>query len=360
MLLPTKGEFTIGGFDLPIGAGFPTLQLLMRDGLCLVMEASTGDIEINGQPVRLGTALLHGDLITIRDVELAFSTFDELREPNLEAAILRDPDADEPWLVYADWLQEQGDPLGERITAERTGRSDERWLEALWQHHRVEATWRHGMLDGVILREGVPSDVGTLRAMLARLFSLRAAAFLRALSVDLVGDARHPLARPELRAQAEALVAALPALPALERLSLGYHLEDDDPPAPVHATGPRFPRLSPAPVFTWARRALIEVEDARGLVGAHLGDRFTAPGARIEAAGHRLALGRIGTMRDASELFGFDAVGGRVMLRTRDEGMRRLTVNGRPGLPSLFLLPGDVIALTTNQASLRLKFLVEE
>jgi len=38
---------------------------------------------------------------------------DEPREPELEAAILSDPDAEQPRLVYGDWLQTQGHPRGE-------------------------------------------------------------------------------------------------------------------------------------------------------------------------------------------------------------------------------------------------------
>jgi uncharacterized protein (TIGR02996 family) len=38
------------------------------------------------------------------------------RDAGLEARIAEDTDALEPYLVYADWLQERGDPRGELIT----------------------------------------------------------------------------------------------------------------------------------------------------------------------------------------------------------------------------------------------------
>jgi uncharacterized protein (TIGR02996 family) len=38
------------------------------------------------------------------------------RDTDLEARIAEDPDSLEPYLVYADWLQERGDPRGELIT----------------------------------------------------------------------------------------------------------------------------------------------------------------------------------------------------------------------------------------------------
>jgi uncharacterized protein (TIGR02996 family) len=40
----------------------------------------------------------------------------EARNPELEKAILADPDDEAAYLVYADWLQSQGDPRGELIT----------------------------------------------------------------------------------------------------------------------------------------------------------------------------------------------------------------------------------------------------
>lgn len=50
------------------------------------------------------------------------------RDEALEAAIARDPDAIEPYLVYADWLQAEGDPRGELIAlqaeAARHGAND--------------------------------------------------------------------------------------------------------------------------------------------------------------------------------------------------------------------------------------------
>lgn len=42
----------------------------------------------------------------------------EARNESLEAAIAADPDAVEPYLVYADWLQSQGDPRGELIAVQ--------------------------------------------------------------------------------------------------------------------------------------------------------------------------------------------------------------------------------------------------
>jgi uncharacterized protein (TIGR02996 family) len=45
------------------------------------------------------------------------------RDRDLEAAIEADPDGIEPYLVYADWLQERGDPRGELITTQHARRT---------------------------------------------------------------------------------------------------------------------------------------------------------------------------------------------------------------------------------------------
>ncbi|MBS1151474.1 MAG: hypothetical protein H6Q89_3172, partial [Myxococcaceae bacterium] len=94
--LPEDGhEFVIGGPELDLGKPGSIVRLLMRDGLCLLMEATPRAVEVNQTPVALGTSLHHGDLIWIGGVELVFGYFDEHREPNLEAAIARSPDADD-------------------------------------------------------------------------------------------------------------------------------------------------------------------------------------------------------------------------------------------------------------------------
>jgi uncharacterized protein (TIGR02996 family) len=40
------------------------------------------------------------------------------REPSLEAAIARDPEAREPYLVYGDWLEGRGDPRGQLVAVQ--------------------------------------------------------------------------------------------------------------------------------------------------------------------------------------------------------------------------------------------------
>lgn len=360
--LPDSGELVVGGRDPRFGSPGVFAKLLIRDGLHIVTEISSDAVQVNRTPVRGLVPLSHGDELALKKTLVVFNRFDERREPNLEAAILRDPDRDEPWLVYADWLEEQGDPLGRRISEARVPADDEHWLEGLGRaSSRLEVTWKHGLIEKAVIREGPDRGHGGAWFLLARLLSLRAATFLRELVVDLLADYDRELPRTEIARRAQVLADALPALPALERLSLGYHLAPDDEAGPVvEATGPRFPRLKPGPIFTWAREGLIEVADLHDLVGAHLGDRFAASGMRVGITGHRLALGRIGWMQGADELCNLDLVGGRMMLRLQDDHTH-VRLNGALDAQTHFLLPGDAIDVRPpeGEAFVKLRFLVD-
>ena len=50
----------------------------------------------------------------------------DARNPELEAAILADPEAIEPWLIFGDWLQTQGDPRGVLIMRDAALRASPR------------------------------------------------------------------------------------------------------------------------------------------------------------------------------------------------------------------------------------------
>ncbi len=55
-------------------------------------------------------------------------------EADLLAAIYAAPDDDEPRLVYADWLQERGDPRGEFITLQLAGKDVDRQAALIAEH----------------------------------------------------------------------------------------------------------------------------------------------------------------------------------------------------------------------------------
>lgn len=125
----------------------------------------------------------------------------------LEAAIRANPDAVEPYLVYADWLQAQADPRGELIAlmAEPAPTSSvqsaidhlmaehaQHLVGALADHGTIRLTWRWGFLESAHVRRYAESGVSK-RRLLEQLLDLHAARFLRVLT--LVSDDRGELAR---------------------------------------------------------------------------------------------------------------------------------------------------------------------
>jgi len=134
------------------------------------------------------------------------------RDEALEAAIARDPDDTEAYLVYGDWLQQRGDPRGELLavqhalaaTDEQSAAFERARLEhsevgLLERHHRhllgdlvdsgahrhLQLTWLHGFIDGarIELRTGLDVlDEPGVRALLRTLTSLPSAALLRGLT----------------------------------------------------------------------------------------------------------------------------------------------------------------------------------
>jgi len=100
----------------------------------------------------------------------------------------------EPFLVFADWLQEKGDPWGELIAVQcamtgatsdqlvRLIHAEQRLLSAhgedlcfLHRRRRVSVEWRRGFVDRIVIESG--ADVAPFDD-LPRLFSLRCATSL--------------------------------------------------------------------------------------------------------------------------------------------------------------------------------------
>lgn len=127
--------------------------------------------------------------------------------PELEAAILQDPDAVDAYLVYGDWLQSQGDPRGELISlhharnqaqgaeaksfeqqAHEFLRQHESWLvgdvlaQALQSRH-LELDWDLGFIRAARVCPDSSADEETVRRLAQELIRHPSARFLRALSV---------------------------------------------------------------------------------------------------------------------------------------------------------------------------------
>ncbi|MEZ4237041.1 MAG: TIGR02996 domain-containing protein [Myxococcota bacterium] len=159
-----------------------------------------------------------------------------LRNPALEAAVVADPDRVDAFLVYGDWLLEQGDPRGQLSTLDRA-LADDPWGDrgaalraersALFEAHRDEllgplaehvderrlrVTWAHGFLREA--RVGWrPASVHAGEDPFDVLTTLLAHPSARLLHTLTLGPAEA------LPALVDALVAAPP--PALRRLTIG-------------------------------------------------------------------------------------------------------------------------------------------
>jgi len=126
------------------------------------------------------------------------------RDAALEQAIAADPDARESYLVYADWLQERGDPRGNLIVAQADPDRPDRLRAAARLLSRqagyflgdlagadLQLGWRWGYLESatMTLREAVEGG------QLQRLLALPSARFLRGLRLRGISDGPEVLGR---------------------------------------------------------------------------------------------------------------------------------------------------------------------
>lgn len=244
--------------ELAFDAGF----WRVRD---LGSEAGTS---VNGHFLTHGRALFPGDLLQLGSTRLRYRSDLPPDDRELVEAIARAPDAEPNWLVYADQLQERGDPLGERIVKSRTGgRLDHLpWLGPLWEPFvsgELEIDWQYGFVKRATIRTAAGRQPTDWRELAATLFNLRIGRFLRALSIDLPRlENLTPLQIPEAVIAAQHFLAQQPALPiGLEKLSLGYHVAQ--PAAGVLSVtdelAARLPQLRGAPVYFRAQSVRLRV-----------------------------------------------------------------------------------------------------
>jgi uncharacterized protein (TIGR02996 family) len=219
---------------------------------------SDAGTRVNGQPLTHARALFTGDRIEFGSVRLRFRSDLPADDTQLLDAINRSPDAASNWLVYADQLQERGDPLGERITKARAGgRLDHMpWLGPLWDAFvagELEVEWEFGFVKRATIRTAAGRMPADWRSMVATLLNLRVGRFVRALTIDLPRlENLTPLQIPQEVVAAQHFLATLPALPTtLEKLSFGYHVSQ---PASgslsvTEELALRVPRLRGTPVY---------------------------------------------------------------------------------------------------------------
>ena len=338
----------------PLGGGrYSLLDLDSNAGVRL------NDASIHEHP------LAHGDRFQVGPATLVvFVDEKDAREADLEAAIAAHPDRDEPWLVYADWLLEHDDPVGERIerAAHRQLITHGDALEGLWaawSRGEIDGEWRHGHLWRAAVR--APLATPGWKLVVAQLLSLRVSRFLQTLVVDVGALEEYQAgAHPPLVGRwVESLLEA-PLPTTLRRLSLGYlgPGEQNWPPVepPSNALLARHPHLSP-PEFdfvTGAKLIPLSLKPGTTLKGATLTQPFALSRASVHLTERQGALRlEVAPSRTDDEALRIDYVRQRWVLQPSAGTARLARVNGAGLQVSRPLLPGDLIE---HDAGITLRF----
>lgn len=138
---------------------------------------------LNGRALafRSKPKLQHGDCVSFGEsVTATVLEAAEAHDEALEASL----DDDAARAVYADWLEEQGDPFGLAMAGAGSDGPPPDWVlhETRLPLLEVQATWRRGLADSAELQLLDPDlfPVGLLRVLHARVFG-----FLRALTIQI-------------------------------------------------------------------------------------------------------------------------------------------------------------------------------
>lgn len=310
---------------------------------------------VNGVLLRHSRALHANELIQFGETRLRFKTDLPVEDRALIEAIARSPDAESNWLVYADQLQERGDPLGERIVKSRAGGKLDHmpWLGGLWEpfvNGELEIDWQFGFVRRATIRTAAGREAPRWDDLLVALLNSRIGHFVRSLTIDLprIRGLTH-LQLLDAVIEAQHFLTQLPALPlSLEKLSFGYHVAQP-------ATGSlsvteelalKLPRLRAAPIYHRAHGVRLRViSTAPGIALSGIeGSRILTGVTRIRR-GQRNQLfiespPGIPFMADGNPCYFAFADGRAQLIAGRMRGEVR--VNNR--IDSLFaLLPDDVI-----------------
>ena len=287
-LTDEAGVVTVGRRDADIVIDSPRLSkkqcaFVSDDGRWLVEDAtSAGGTFLNGRRVHRHT-LIHGDTLWLYDALLVFlETPPGTGTSGPEKHLDEDPDDRARVQVWADWLLERGDPLGEHLLATEPTDVSLDGLSPLVKDGRLEIIWRHGLIHTARLRcinDATYSDV----ELIARFLSLRVARWTRELTVDL-STWVMPSANRIHQDAASVLKGLLtgPHLPSLEHLSFGYFTEALAPSVflltMLDRLKARFPKLktNPRQLLMPAKTATLEV------LSVPQGLDFHAPAAKDE------------------------------------------------------------------------------
>ncbi|HEX8538484.1 MAG TPA: WGR domain-containing protein [Cystobacter sp.] len=172
------------------------------------IEAKREHDKLIAEKTKKGYELAEGQEAPAEDEDGGDSSNLAKRNPELEAAIEKDPDNVEGYLVYGDWLQSQGDPRGELIAlqcAAHQASGEEattlkRQASALVRKYKkyllgtladkedneVDVGWRFGFIQSARLARGDFDSEFDVPEAVTRLMALPSARFLRELTVGMV------------------------------------------------------------------------------------------------------------------------------------------------------------------------------
>lgn len=259
----------------------------------------------------------------------------ESHSPLMEETLVKHPDDEHSWAVYADWLLEHGNPLGERLV-NPSAADNGRWLGPLalaTAEGDLEVTWAHGLPSRVVLRQLSPWG--------ARMFApLRLEVLVRAQEFHFVRSLEFDVSSLTLthNGWADQILRRVGAhsLPFLEQMILG---PTSWAPAAALAEGHKIlgERRSKYPHFVTTPLTLM---------------RAWRP-ASLTIDGHTIGLSPRDTFRAHGEPslgascpnFNLSFVDDRWLLRSDEKEVR---VNGIPCSAAL-LRPGDVLEPIPNK-----------
>ena len=144
-------------------------------------DEAAGGIYMHGRRIHwewVGAQPVDFAMIARFRIETVPMSPEELR---LREAIAAEPQSDAGFLVYADWLQERGDAVGQLMVSPAP--IGARWLGPLLSPG-IEVTWRHGFLDVVKVRSA--ETIHTRNGVFNEVLAHPLCAFLRRLEVDTV------------------------------------------------------------------------------------------------------------------------------------------------------------------------------
>lgn len=166
------GNSPDAALQLPTGApGALHARFERKHGRWWIVDHGTAQgTRYNGNEVH-DAQLEHGDVIEF-PASIAFRVLfrEPARQPMLEEAVFANPDDEERWFVWADWLLEHDEEAGARIRGVRTPQSDARCLGALagaWRHGWLDVDWKYGFPSRVVVR--APSETRPFGENAARL-----------------------------------------------------------------------------------------------------------------------------------------------------------------------------------------------